>query len=172
MIIGDAIELEPLVYGGGQESGLRAGTQNVAGIVGFAEAAALAEAELASESERLGKLLQRLESELRDALPEIEVNGGGAPERLPTILNISVPGVDIEGTLTSLDLEGVCVSSGSACTTGSVEPSHVMLAMGREGELAGNTIRLSVGWGTREEDIEYTLKVFPKIVKRVRELTS
>jgi cysteine desulfurase len=166
------VDLEPLIYGGGQEGGLRAGTESVAGIVGFAEAAALAAAELESEAARLGALRGRLESGLRDAFSELVVNGGDAPARLPNVLSISLPNVDIEGLLTSLDLEGICVSSGSACTTGSVEPSHVMKAMGREGELAGNTIRLSLGWGTRKPDIEYVLKTFPKVVQRVREFSG
>jgi cysteine desulfurase len=166
------VELEPIVYGGGQEGGLRAGTENVAGIVGFAAAATVAVSELQTESARLGALRDRLESGLREALPEIFVNGGDAPRRLPNVLNVSIPGIDLEGLLTALDLEGICVSSGSACTTGSVEPSHVIAAMGREGDLARNAIRLSLGWGTREEDIAYVLRVFPKLVKRLREFAS
>lgn len=166
------VELEPIVYGGGQEGGLRAGTENVAGIVGFAAAATVAVSELQTESSRLGALRDRLESGLREALPEIIVNGGDAPRRLPNVLNVSIPGIDLEGLLTALDLEGICVSSGSACTTGSVEPSHVIAAMGREGDLARNAIRLSLGWGTREEDIAYVLRVFPKLVKRLREFAS
>ncbi|UCC73066.1 MAG: cysteine desulfurase [Gemmatimonadota bacterium] len=168
----EQIELEPIVYGGGQESGLRSGTENVAGIVGFAEAAAVSTAELEAESERLAALRDALEAGLRDSLPEIVVNGGDAAARLPNVLNISVPGIDLEGVLTSLDLQGICVSSGSACTTGSVEPSHVIEAMGRDGELAGNAIRLSLGWGTQAEEIEYVLEVFPKVVRRVREFAS
>jgi cysteine desulfurase len=106
---------------------------------------------------------------LHDTLPGIAVNGGDAPQRLPNVLNISVPDIDLEGVLTALDLEGICVSSGSACSTGSVEPSHVIAAMGREGDLARNAIRLSLGWGTRADDIEYVLDVFPRVVQRVRE---
>lgn len=166
------IELEPLIYGGGQEAGLRSGTENVAGIVGFAEATALAAARLADEAASQLALRERLEAGLRAALPEIVVNGDDAPERLPNVLHISVPDIDIEGLLTSLDLEGICVSSGSACTTGSVEPSHVIKAMGREGDYAQNTIRLSIGWGTRAADIEYVLEKFPKLVERVRRFTT
>ncbi len=172
LFVRDEVELEPIVYGGGQEGGLRAGTENVAGIVGFAAAATVAVSELQTESARLGALRDRLESGLREALPEIFVNGGDAPRRLPNVLNVSIPGIDLEGLLTALDLEGICVSSGSACTTGSVEPSHVITAMGREGDLARNAIRLSLGWGTREEDIAYVLRVFPKLVKRLREFAS
>lgn len=172
LYVGGSIELEPIVYGGGQESGLRAGTENVAGIVGFAEAAAVATSELEAETTRLSTLRDRLVAGLQETLPGIAVNGGDAPQRLPNVLNISVPGIDLEGVLTALDLEGICVSSGSACTTGSVEPSHVIAAMGREGELARNAIRLSLGWGTRAEDIDYALDVFPRVVRRVRELAG
>lgn len=169
LVVRESIELEPLVYGGGQEGGNRAGTEAVAAIVGFAEAAGLAAAEMETESGRLSVLRDRLQSGLCAALPEIVVNGGDAPERLPNVLNLSVPDVDIEGTLTGLDLEGIAVSSGSACTTGSVKPSHVMNAMGRDGDLARNTVRLSLGWGTREADVEYVLEKFPRVVQRVRE---
>ncbi len=144
----------------------------MANIVGFAEAARIAAAELAAESSRLSQLRDRLQAGLVDALPEIVVNGGDAPARLPHLLNISVPEIDIEGTLTALDLEGICVSSGSACTTGSVEPSHVMRAMGREGDLAANTIRMSLGWGTTDEEIEYALETLPRVVRRVREFAG
>ncbi len=172
LVVQRAIDLEPLVYGGGQEGGLRSGTESVADIVGFAEAAATATADLAEEAPRLRELRDRLEAGLRASLPEIVVNGGEAPERLPGVLNISIPETDIEGTLTALDLEGICVSSGSACTTGSVEPSHVMLAMGREGDLARNTLRLSLGWETRVEEVEYVLEALPKVVRRVREFAG
>jgi cysteine desulfurase len=168
LYIRDEIELEPIVYGGGQESGLRSGTEDVAGIVGFAEAAAVAAEELDAESARLSALRDRLDAGLRESVPGITVNGGLAPERLPNVLNVSVPGIDLEGTLTALDLEGICVSSGSACTTGSVEPSHVIAAMGRDGDLARNAIRLSLGWGPQAEDVDYVADVFPRIVQRVR----
>lgn len=162
------LELEPLIYGGGHEDGLVSGTQNVAGAVGFAAAARLAVEELEGETSRLRELRDELERSLTAAVPDVVINGGGA-RRLPHILGVSVPGVDIEGLLTSLDLEGVCISSGSACTTGSVEPSHVMRAMGREGDLARNTIRMSLGWGTTRADVEYAAEVFPRVVQRVRE---
>ncbi len=172
LIVRGAIELEPLIYGGGQEGGLRSGTESVANIIGFAEAARIAAAELKAESSRLGELRDRLQAGLVRALPGIVVNGGAAPARTPHVLNISVPEIEIEGALTALDLEGICVSSGSACTTGSVEPSHVMRAMGREGDLAANTIRMSLGWGTRDEDIEYALETLPRVVRRVREFAG
>lgn len=169
LLVRDGTELQPLVHGGGQEGGLRSGTENVAGIVGFAVAASIAATEREAEAERLGSLRDRLERGLRRALPQIVVNGGDAPERLPNVLNISVPEIDIEGLLTSLDLESVCISSGSACTTGSVEPSHVLVAMGRGGDYAQNTVRFSLGWKTEPADIEFVLETMPRVVKRVRE---
>ena len=170
--IGEGIAIEPVVHGGGQEGGLRSGTENVAGIVGFAEAAAVVAAEQPHESERLLSLRQQLEDGLGAAMPELVVNGRGAPQRLPNVVNVSLPDVDIEGLLTSLDLEGICVSSGSACTTGSVDPSHVMVAMGRKGDLAQNTIRFSLGWGTDAQQIERVLETFPRVVERVREFNQ
>jgi cysteine desulfurase len=172
LVIRDGLELEPIVHGGGQESGLRSGTENVAGIVGFAAAADLAADELTTEPPRWRGLRDRLEAGLRESVPELVINGGDAPERLPHVVNVSVPDVDIEGLITALDLEGICVSTGSACTTGSVEPSHVMKAMGREGDLARNTIRLSLGWSVRDDDIDRTLDIFPRVVRRVRELAA
>lgn len=172
LYVGAGIELEPIVYGGGQEHGLRSGTENVAGIVGFAAAAEASTSELAAEAERLSALRDRLSGGLAEQLPDMVINGGEAPQRLPNVLNISIPAIDLEGVLTALDLEGICVSSGSACTTGSVEPSHVIAALGRQGDLARNAIRFSLGWGTRPEDVEYVLDVFPKVVGRVREFLN
>lgn len=172
LLIRGGIALDPIVHGGGQEAGLRSGTENVSGIVGFARATALSVEELDREPVRLRALRDRLQTGLQTALPEIVINGADAPHRLPNVLNLSLPDLDLEGVLTALDLEGICVSSGSACTTGSVEASHVMAAMGREGDLAQNTIRISLGWGTRADEIEYVLRTFPKIVARVREFAA
>jgi cysteine desulfurase len=172
LFTGRAMDLEPVVYGGGQESGLRAGTENVAGLAGFAAAAESAADGLTDEAARLSSLRDHLAAGLLAALPEIVINGSDAPERLPNVLSVSVPDVDIEGLLTSLDLEGICVSSGSACTTGSVEASYVMQAMGREGDYAANTIRISMGWDTHADDIAYVVDTFPKLVHRVREYSN
>ncbi len=172
LVVRGAVELEPLLFGGGQEFGLRSGTENVAGIVGCAEAVAMSAAACESESARLRALQEQLEADLLEALPELVVNGAAAPQRLPHITSVSVPDVDIEGLLTALDLEGVCLSSGSACTTGSVEASHVARAMGLGGDLARNTIRLSLGWGTEPEDIDYVSATLPKLVRRIRNFTA
>ena len=159
--------LEPLLHGGGQERGLRPGTEDVAAAVGFAVAAEVAEAEREREMARLGALRDRLEAGLRERIPELVVNGAGAP-RLATISNVSVPGADPEALLMSLDLEGIAASSGSACSSGAVEPSHVLTAMGIAPEAAGPSVRFSLGRTTTEADIARVLEVFPAIVERVR----
>lgn len=159
--------LEPLLHGGGQERGLRPGTEDVASAVAFAVAAELAEAEREETMARIGALRDRLEAGLCDRIPGLRINAAGAP-RLPTISNLSVPGADPEMLLMALDLEGIAASSGSACSSGAVEPSHVLLAMGLPAELAGPSVRFSLGRDTTEEDIERVLEVFPRVVERVR----
>ena len=159
--------LAPLVHGGGQERGLRPGTEDVAGALAFAAAAEAAEAERDVSMTRLAALRDRLEHGLRERVPGLRVNGGGAP-RLAMVSNLSVPGADPEMLLVALDLEGIAASSGSACSSGAVEPSHVLLAMGLAPELAGPSVRFSLGWGTTEAEIERVLEVFPRVVERVR----
>lgn len=171
LYVREGVTLKPIVFGGGQESGLRSGTQAVPLAAGFAKAADLAVADLEGEARRLQALRDRLEAEILASVGDVHVNGAGAP-RLPNILNISLAGAAIDTLLMALDLEGVAVSSGSACTTGSVEPSHVMVAMGREGEWAENTIRFSLGWGTEAWEIERVLEVFPRVVSRVRQFAA
>jgi cysteine desulfurase len=160
------VALAPLLHGGGQERQLRPGTQNVAGAVGLALAAELATREMESESRRLGALRDRLESLLLQAVPDVVVNAGGAP-RLPHISNLSFPGVDLESLLIALDLEGVAVSSGSACQSGTVEPSHVLVAMRRAvpGEAS---VRFSLGRTTTSEEIEEAAARVIRVVQRVR----
>jgi cysteine desulfurase len=159
--------LDPLLHGGGQERGLRPGTEDVASAVAFAVAAELAEAEREETMARIGALRDRLEAGLCERIPGLRINAAGAP-RLPTISNLSVPGADPEMLLMALDLEGVAASSGSACSSGAVEPSHVLLAMGLPPELAGPSVRFSLGRDTTERDVERVLEVFPRVVERVR----
>ena len=159
--------LEPLLRGGGQERGLRAGTEDVAGAVGFALAAELAEAERQALMPRLATLRDRLEAGLRERVPGLVVNGAGA-ERLPTISNVSAPGADPELLLLALDHEGVAASSGSACSSGAVTPSHVLTAMGIPPELAGPSVRFSLGRDSSEADVDRVLEVFPAVVARMR----
>jgi len=170
LFVREGVELEPLVHGGGQESGLRPGTEAVAAAVGFARAAELAEREREAEAARLARLRDRLQAGLLARIPGAEVNGGNAP-RLPNILNLSIPGVDREVLLMSLDLEGVAASSGSACHSGAVEPSHVLTAMGRDSEQA-TPLRLSLGRTTTAEAIELAIERIAHVVERVRALAG
>lgn len=166
LVVREGIDLEPLIHGGGQESGLRGGTEAVATAVGFSVAAELAERERVEETARLGKLRDRLQEELLSRIDGARVNGVGAP-RVPHILNLSIPGVDRELLLMSLDLEGVAVSSGSACRSGSTEPSHVLVAMGRTGQ-GEAPLRLSLGATTTAEEIDQAIERIASVVARVR----
>jgi cysteine desulfurase len=159
--------LHPLVHGGGQERGLRSGTEDAAAAAGFALAAELAEAEREAQMARIGALRDRLEAGLCERVPGLRVNAAGAP-RLPTISNVSAPGADAEMLLVALDLEGVAASSGSACTSGAVEPSHVLTAMGLPAEVAGPSVRFSLGRDTTDADVDRALEVVPRVVERVR----
>jgi len=163
--------LRPLLFGGGQERGLRPGTEDVAGAVGFAAAAQAAEAQREGAMARVGALRDRLEAGLRARVPGLVVNAAGAP-RLPVVSNVSIPGADPEALLVSLDLEGIAASSGSACSSGAVEPSHVLTAMGIPAEMAGPSVRFSLGWGTTDAEIDRVLHLFPAVVERVRALAG
>jgi cysteine desulfurase len=162
--------LEALVHGGGQERGLRPGTENLASIVGFGVAAELAVREQAAEAARLTRLRDQLQHELCGALADVVVNAGEA-ERLPHVLNLSIADVDQESLLISLDLEGVAVSSGSACQSGSVEPSHVLTAMGRT-QSGEASIRMSLGRTTDEHDIVTAGPRIVQVVERLRALRT
>jgi cysteine desulfurase len=170
LYVRSGVEVVPLTHGGGQEWGLRPGTENVAAAVGFAVAAELAVREQEAEAARLAALRDRLEQGLKERVPGLVVNGGGAP-RLPHLLDVSVPDVDQEAILVALDLEGIAVSSGSACQSGTVEPSHVLVAMGRARENEAS-LRLSLGRTTTEEDVAQVIERFPASVARVRELAG
>lgn len=161
------VELRPLHFGGGHERGLRSGTEDVAGAVGFAMAAELAETEREALAVRLGRLRDRLETGLRASIPEIRVNGA-AGQRVTSISNVSVPGSSSEALLLTLDMEGIAVSSGSACSSGAVAPSHVLTALGMDAELAGPSVRFSLGRETSDSDIDRVLEIFPALVERLR----
>jgi cysteine desulfurase len=157
-------ELTPLLHGGGQEQGLRAGTSNVAGAVGLAEALELATADLARESARLAGLRDRLQASLMDRVDGVRVNGS-QDHRLPHVLSVSVPGIAADVLLPALDLAGLAVSAGSACHTGASAPSHVLVAMGAPDYA---TIRFSLGWSTTEEEIHEAARSFGLVAERVR----
>jgi cysteine desulfurase len=171
LLVGDPAVLEPLIRGGSQQSGIRPGTENTAGIVGFGRAAELAAREQPEHARRLAGLRRRLRDALSAAVPDITVVGDGA-ESVPHILAVCVPGADSEALLMHLDLAGVAAGSGSACTTGTVEPSHVLAAMGIPHDLAIGAVRFSLGRETTQADIELLAGVFPEVVAKVRSLAT
>lgn len=158
--------MRALLHGGAQERSRRAGTENVAGAVGLAKATALMLHDLDGAAKRLADLRDRLELGLMAALPGVERNGHPT-ERLPQTANLAFAGVEAESLILTLDLAGVGVSSGAACTSGSLEPSHVLAAMGLPRERAASSVRFSLGAGTTPEEISYVLEVLPPIVERM-----
>ncbi len=164
------VKFRPLVNGGHQERGLRGGTENVAGIVGLGEAAKIASEEMEAEEKRLRPLRDALENGILEKIPEVIVNGH-PEQRLYNTLNVCIRYVEGESVLLMLDREGICVSTGSACSSGSLEPSHVLLAIGLSHEVAHGSIRFSIGKFNTEEDIDKVLSVVPPIVERLREIS-
>ncbi len=161
------LRIDPLIHGGMQERGKRAGTENIAGIVGAGKAAEIAINELAVEKEKIKPLRDKLERELQKRIPDILINGH--PEkRLFNTLNIAVKYVEGEGILTFLDFEGISVSSGSACASGSLDPSHVLLAIGVPVEHAHGSLRFSLGKYNTEDDVNKLIEVLPGIVEKLR----
>ena len=152
LVVRSGLDVAPLVTGGGQERGLRGGTENAAGIAGFGAAAALAADDLARAG-AIAALRDRLEARLRETEPEVVVFSAGAP-RLPNTSCLTMPGVQSETQVMGLDLAGVAVSAGSACSSGKVEASHVLRALGASDALGGCAIRVSMGWATTESEIE------------------
>ncbi|HSB68361.1 MAG TPA: IscS subfamily cysteine desulfurase [Candidatus Methylomirabilis sp.] len=164
-------KMQPLLFGGAQERSRRAGTENVAGAVGFARAAELCLRDVEGTAKRLADLRDRLEHGLVAALPGVTRNGHPT-ERLPQTANLAFAGVEAESLILALDLQGVGVSSGAACASGSLEPSHVLTAMGLSRGRAENSIRFSLGAGTTPEDVDYVLQILPPIVLRMRCLNA
>jgi cysteine desulfurase len=160
---GDIHISEPLIKGGGQELSLRAGTENVAAIAGFGAACAAAATAGQAEAARMAALRDRLEAGLKAANPQAVIFGQGAA-RLPNTTLFAVPGMKAETTIIAFDLNGIAVSSGSACSSGKVQSSHVLAAMGVEPSLARGALRVSLGWSTTEEDIEIMLNAWTKLV--------
>jgi cysteine desulfurase len=154
---------DPLIRGGGQERGARAGTENVPGIAAFGAAAAIASRECAGEAARMLPLRQKLEEGIRAIAPETVIFGAEVP-RLPNTTLFAVSGVKAETAIIALDLEGVAVSSGAACSSGKVQPSHVLEAMGFSPALTRAAIRVSVGWSTTESDIERFQNAWRKVL--------
>jgi cysteine desulfurase len=163
------IEIQPLIHGGGHENGLRSGTENVAGIVGFGKAAELAENERAIEAGREIKLRDKL---IKGTLKIKNSYLNGHPTiRLPNNANFSFKFIEGEGLVLDLDSHGIAASTGSACSSKSLEPSHVLLCIGLKHEEAHGSLRLSLGRDTNDRDINYVLKVLPKSVERLRKIS-
>jgi cysteine desulfurase len=171
MYIRRGTQIDPLFHGGSQDRGRRPGTENVAYAVALARAAELAVEEREAEGARLEALRDALENGLLARIPDAVVHGRGAP-RAPHVLNISVPGTDSESLLMALDLAGVACSAGSACQSGNVTPSHVLLAMGVRPELAVAAVRMSLGSLTTPECITRVVELFPALIAKARRLSG
>lgn len=163
-------KLDPLIHGGGQERNRRAGTENVAGIVGLAKALELAVVEMDSSGQRQKELRDQLISEILEKIPHTRLNGH--PEkRLPGNVSLCFEFIEGESLLLNLDMRGIAASSGSACTSGSLEPSHVLLALGLPHEIAHGSLRLTLGRDTSRADIDAVIDVLPGIVDKLRQMS-
>jgi len=162
--------LVPLVHGGHQERNRRGGTENVAGIIAMGKASQIAMRDMEKETEHLRTLRERLEKGMADRVPHIKVNGC-ADRRLPNTANISFEFVEGESLLLNLDMKGIAASSGSACTSGSLEPSHVLVSMGLTHELSHGSVRFSLGKSNTAEEVDYLLEIMPPIVERMRSMS-
>jgi cysteine desulfurase len=159
-----------LLYGGHHQRGFRPGTENVASIVGFGKAAELARKSLAEDAQRLSALRDQLQQGLLRSVPQSHVNAGASP-RTPNTTNLVFPGVEGEALLIALDLKGLACSTGAACSSGAVEPSHVLTAIGLPPEEARASLRFSLGRHTTQADIDFALRVVPAAVAQLRELS-
>jgi cysteine desulfurase len=164
------VRIETLQHGGAQERSVRAGTENVAGIVGLGKAAELAKDELSQHIDQLSKLRDQLIAGIKEKISDVKLNGHPTL-RAPGNVNVSIAYIEGESLLLNLDLKGIAASSGSACTSGSLDPSHVLLAMGLSHETAHGSLRLSLGRDNTEAEIEYCLQVLPEIVERLRSMS-
>ncbi|MCT4661962.1 MAG: cysteine desulfurase NifS [Tissierellales bacterium] len=164
------VKIDNLIHGGAQEFRKRATTENVAGIVGFAKALEIAYETLDKHVEHLEKMRERLIEQIEANIPYVKLNGHRT-KRLPGNVNFSIEYIEGEAILLSLDMMGIIASSGSACTSGSLDPSHVLLAMGLPHEIAHGSLRLSLGESNSIEDIDYTVEELAKIVKRLRDMS-
>ena len=171
LIVRDRHAVEAIIHGGGQQFGIRPGTENVPGIIGLGKAVELATREQADFAARAAALRDELERRVLAVVPDAVVHAAHAP-RAPHVSNVSLPGTDSEALLMHLDLAGIACSSGSACSTGAVEPSHVLTAMGVPRELGVAALRFSFGRENTAEDVEAVIGALPKIVEKVRQLSA
>jgi len=164
------VNLNPMLLGGSHERNRRAGTENVAGIVGMGAALEIAVNNMDAVSKRMLHLREKLMRSIEESIPDVKLNGH--PEnRLPNNVNYSIRFIEGESILLMLDLNGIAASSGSACTSGSLDPSHVLLAMGLSHEIAHGSLRLTLGAQTTEEEIDYAISILPGIIKKLRAMS-
>ncbi len=169
LFIKDGVKIEPILHGGGQEMGLRGSTSNVPAIVGFAKACEICKKEMKKETQRLIKLRDKL---IKGVLQIKDSHLTGSPKnRLPNIVNFWFSFVEGESLVIRLDLKGIAVSTGSACSSAKLEPSHVLLAIGLKPQQAHSSLRISLGRHTKEKEIDYLIKVLPGIVKKLRRIS-
>jgi cysteine desulfurase len=162
--------LRQLLYGGHHQRGFRPGTENVAGIVGLGAAAEIARTSLAADAQRIAALRDQLECGLVQCVPHLRLNGGNVP-RTPNTTNVMFAGIEGEALVIALDLKGLSCSVGAACSSGAVEPSHVLTAIGLRQEEAKSSLRFSLGRHTTEADIDFALEVVPAAVAQLRALS-
>jgi cysteine desulfurase len=162
--------LAPLFYGGHSERDRRPGTEDVAAIAGMGRAAELAAYALAEDSQRMARLRDRLERELLSRVPQVWINGARAP-RVPNTTNLTFPFIEGESIVIALDLKGIACSTGAACSSGAVEPSHVLLALGVAPEDARASLRLSLGHQTTDAEIDFAIETIPPVIERLRQLS-
>jgi cysteine desulfurase len=163
--------MQPILTGGKHERNRRAGTENVPALVGFGVAARLAAGKIDAEGARLASLRDRLEEGILGSVPATAVNGARAP-RVPNTTNISFDHVEAESLLIALDLEGIAVSTGSACSSGTLEPSHVLKAMGFPPHRTQNSLRFSLGLFSTEQEVDFVVEILPRLVEKLRGLTA
>lgn len=170
LYVKSSVRLPSFIYGGGQERGRRAGTENVSGIVGLAKALELSLENLDEKTTHVTAMRDRFIDTVLKNIPYTRLNGD-RNKRLPGNINISVEYIEGESLLMLLDMAGICASSGSACTSGSLDPSHVLLAMGLSHETAHGSLRLSIDYSNTDEDIDYIIETLPGVVSRLREMS-
>jgi cysteine desulfurase len=171
LFVRQGTKIEPILHGGGQEMGLRSSTVNVPAIVGFAEAAKLCKREMKKEAARLTKLRNKLIKKVLEKIPGSHLNGH-PKKRLPNNVNFWFDSVEGESVVLQLDMQGISASTGSACSSANLEPSHILLAIGLEHQQAHGSLRLSLGRWTKESEVNYLLKVLPEIIRNLRKISG
>jgi cysteine desulfurase len=170
LFIRQGVKIEPILHGGGQESGIRSSTVNVPAIVGFAKACEICKKEMVKESKRLTKLRDKLISGIQKKIEGAHLNGD-PKKRLPNNVNFWFEFIEGEGIIIQMDLYGIAASTGSACSSAKLEPSAVLLALGLRPQEAHGSVRMTLGRWTRGQEINYVLKVLPEIVVNLRRIS-